>query len=107
MSTNANFGWVPTVQEISNVDLVLIMHQMSTVPCGAVLSWWLWGFMHLVQCTHVELVEGEGYMETVPSGVWHHWENRYPLLLLFEVSYIIQAMTLLSVLLTVHTGAHC
>ena len=37
MSTNANFGWVPTVQEISNVDSVQIMHWMSTISCGHVV----------------------------------------------------------------------
>lgn len=34
MSTNASFGWVPTVQGISNVDLVQIVHCMFTVLCG-------------------------------------------------------------------------
>jgi hypothetical protein len=37
MSTNANFGWVPTVQEISNVDLVLILLWTFIVSCGHML----------------------------------------------------------------------
>jgi hypothetical protein len=35
MSTNAKFSWVPTAQEISNVDLVLIVQWMSIVPLWA------------------------------------------------------------------------
>ena len=37
MSTNANFGWAPTVKEISNVDLVLIVYHIFIASCGYVV----------------------------------------------------------------------
>jgi hypothetical protein len=35
VSTNANFGWDPTTQKISDVDFVQNVHQMPTAPGAA------------------------------------------------------------------------
>jgi hypothetical protein len=64
MSTNANFGWDPTTQKISDVDFVQNVHQMPTAP-GAmlhVLFGWCSGKLckphHLLRMCMLRLANG-------------------------------------------------
>jgi len=82
MSTNANFGWGSTAQEISNVDLVLIVHCTLIVSCG-----------HMVLCVRAcvsspmhPVGEGRVHIVTVP-GVCQYWKNRGSLVVPFEAPY--------------------
>jgi hypothetical protein len=97
VSTNADFGWVPTVQEISNADLVQIMHWMSTVSCG-----------HMVLCDMCCLGGCRGSCAWSNACMWSwlregcspKWcmvalEKWIQSFTAFEAPYITQAMTLL------------